>query len=195
MRKATIERKTNETDISLTLDLEGSGSAEIATGCGFLDHMLTLFAPHGRFDLALKCEGDRWVDYHHTVEDVGIALGEAFKAALGDKAGITRYGSFLLPMDEALVLCAADLSGRAYLAWNVTLPAEKVGDFDTELGEEFGLGFVRALGATVHLRQLDGKNTHHILEAVFKGMGRTLKEAVAIDPALAGALPSTKGLL
>ena len=195
MRQATIERKTNETDISLALTLEGSGSAEIATGCGFLDHMLPLFAHHGRFDLTLKCEGDRWVDYHHTVEDVGIALGEAFKAALGDKAGIVRYGSFLLPMDEALILCAADLSGRAHLAWNVTLPAAKVGDFDTELGEEFWLGFVRALGATVHLRQLDGKNTHHILEAVFKGMGRTLKEAVAIDPALAGALPSTKGML
>lgn len=195
MRTAEIKRTTKETDIHLRLCLDGSGSADVSTGCGFLDHMLTLFAHHGRFDLFLRCTGDVQVDYHHTTEDIGIALGETFRTALGSKAGINRYGSFLLPMDESLVLCALDLSGRAHLSYDAAVPAEKVGDFDTELAEEFWLGFVRAAAATLHIRQLAGKNSHHILEAIFKGTARALRIAVTIAPENGGAIPSTKGLL
>ena len=195
MRTATIQRDTKETQISLTLDLDGTGKADIDTGCGFLNHMLELFARHGDLDLTVKCHGDVEVDYHHTTEDIGIALGQAFTAALGDKRGITRYGQFLLPMDETLVLCACDLSGRDYLGWAVELPAEKVGDFDTELAKEFWLGFVRNCPASIHIRQMAGENTHHILEAIFKGMGRTLKMAVAMDEKHLGEIPSTKGVL
>lgn len=195
MRSAEISRTTAETDIRIRLNLDGTGKTEIATGCGFLDHMLTLFGRHGRFDLAVSCQGDTQVDYHHTVEDIGIVLGQAFAHALGDKRGITRYGSMLLPMDETLVLCAVDLSGRATLRYHMQIPAQKVGDFDTELGEEFFLGFVRAAAATVHLRQLDGTNSHHILEAAFKAFGRALRQAVSIDAAAADEIPSTKGSL
>ncbi len=195
MRTAQIERETQETWISLELNLDGTGQGEINSGCGFLNHMLELFARHGDFDLKLQCRGDLDVDAHHTVEDIGICLGRAFTQALGDKRGICRYGQFLLPMDEALVLCAADLSGRDYLSWAVELPAHKVGDFDTELAKEFWLAFVRNCPASVHLRQLAGENTHHILEAVFKGMGRTLKMAVALDPRHSDEIPSTKGVL
>jgi imidazoleglycerol-phosphate dehydratase len=195
MRTAEIKRDTRETQIALSLDLDGRGRAEIHTGVGFLDHMLELFAHHGDFDLSVTCRGDTQVDGHHTVEDVGIVLGQAFTQALGDKRGIVRYGQFLLPMDETLVLCAADLSGRDWLGWAVELPSPKVGDFDTELAKEFWLGFVRACPGSIHIRQMAGENTHHILEAVFKGMGRTLKMAAAIDPRHAGEIPSTKGLL
>lgn len=195
MRQATLSRKTAETDIQLSLALDGSGSAEISTGCGFLDHMLTLFAKHGSFDLILCCKGDTHVDYHHTTEDVGIALGRAFADALGDKRGVTRYGSFLLPMDEALVLVALDLSGRACLNYGLSIPAQKVGDFDTELAREFFLGLCRSMGLTLHITQLAGVNSHHILEAAFKGLGRALRQAVAIDERNAGAIPSTKGTL
>ena len=195
MRRSTVKRKTAETEIELTLDLDGSGKSQIDSGCGFLDHMLTLFAGHGRFDLTLTCRGDTQVDYHHSVEDIGIALGQAFAEALGDKRGITRYGSMLLPMDEALVLCAADLSGRAMLRYALERPTAKVGDFDTELAEEFFWGFVRSAAATVHLRQLDGTNTHHILEAAFKAFGRAMRQAVRLDPELSGEVPSTKGVL
>ena len=195
MRTAAISRETKETAIALQLNLDGSGKAEVKSGCGFLDHMLTLFARHGDFDLELTCKGDTEVDYHHTVEDIGIALGQAFTAALGEKRGINRYGQFLLPRDETLVLCACDLSGRDYLGWAVTLPAPKVGDFDTELAKEFWLGFVRNCPASIHIREMCGENTHHILEAVFKGMGRCLKEAVALDPKHLGEVPSTKGVL
>ena len=195
MRSASIERKTSETNITLTLNLDGTGKTEIATGVGFLDHMLTLFARHGRFDLAVTCAGDTHVDDHHTVEDIAIVLGSALAEALGNKAGITRYGSFLLPMDEALVLCALDISGRATLRYGLNPPSQKVGTFDTELVEEFFMGFTRAAGVTLHLRQLDGTNSHHILEAAFKGFGRALHQAVAIDPALNGEIPSTKGVI
>ncbi len=195
MRPATLERNTAETKISLTLDLDGTGAGKIDTGCGFLDHMLTLFARHGDFDLTLTCRGDTQVDDHHTVEDVGIVLGQAFTKALGDKRGIRRYGQSLLPMDETLVLVGCDLSGRDYLGWSVTLPAAKVGTFDTELAKEFWLGFVRNCPGALHFHQLAGENTHHILEACFKGAGRALKEAVAPDEKHAGEIPSTKGLL
>ncbi|SFO98055.1 imidazoleglycerol-phosphate dehydratase [Oscillibacter sp. PC13] len=195
MRTATIARDTNETKIRLKLNLDGTGKTEISTGAGFLDHMLTLFARHGDFDLDLTCSGDTQVDDHHTVEDIGIALGQAFAQALRDKRGITRYGQFLLPMDETLVLCAADLSGRDYLGWAVELPAAKVGTFDTELAKEFWLGFVRNCPASIHIREMAGENTHHILEAVFKGMGRTLKEAVTLDEKHLNDIPSTKGTL
>ena len=195
MRTASIKRDTKETQIELALDLDGTGTGSIATGCGFLDHMLTLFARHGDFDLSVTCQGDTQVDYHHTVEDIGICLGKAFTQALGDKRGITRYGQFLLPMDETLVLCACDLSGRDYLGWSVDLPTAKVGDFDTELAKEFWLAFVRCCPASIHIRELAGENTHHILEAVFKGMGRALKEAVAPDAKHLDEIPSTKGTL
>ncbi len=195
MRSATIKRDTKETQIVLSLELDGTGKAETATGCGFLDHMLTLFARHGDFDLQVTCHGDTQVDYHHSVEDIGICLGQAFTQALGDKRGITRYGQFLLPMDETLVLCACDLSGRDYLGWAVDLPSAKVGDFDTELAKEFWLAFVRACPASIHIRELAGENTHHILEAVFKGMGRTLHGAVSLDEKHLNEIPSTKGLL
>ena len=195
MRTANIKRDTKETQIELRLCLDGTGKSEIATGCGFLDHMLELFARHGDFDLTVSCQGDTKVDYHHTTEDIGICLGKAFTEALGDKRGITRYGQFLLPMDETLVLCAADLSGRDYLGWTVDLPAQKVGDFDTELAQEFWLGFVRNCPSSIHIRQMAGENTHHILEAVFKGMGRTLKMAAALDEKHLNDIPSTKGTL
>ena len=195
MRSAEITRTTNETDIRLVLALDGAGNGEIATGCGFLDHMLTLFAKHGRFDLSVSCRGDTQVDYHHTTEDIGIALGQAFKAALGDKRGINRYGSFLLPMDEALIQCAVDLSGRCYLYYKAETPTEKVGDFDTELAEEFFWGFVRASESTLHIRKLEGVNSHHIIEGVFKCAARALRQAVSVDPDAAGEIPSTKGVL
>ena len=195
MRTATIKRDTRETQIELTLNLDGTGKASIASGCGFLDHMLELFARHGDIDLSVKCNGDTHVDYHHSVEDIGICLGKAFTEALGDKRGITRYGQFLLPMDETLVLCACDLSGRDYLGWGVELLSMTVGDFDTELAEEFWLAFVRNCPASIHIRQMAGKNTHHILEAIFKGMGRTLKMAVAMDEKHLNEIPSTKGTL
>lgn len=195
MRNATVTRKTAETDITLALNLDGSGEVSVATGVGFLDHMLTLFARHGRFDLILSCRGDNYVDDHHSTEDIGIALGAAFAEALGEKRGVNRYGSMLLPMDEALVLVAADLSGRSTLRYGLELPAQKVGAFDTELVEEFFLAFTRTAGVTLHLRQLDGSNTHHIIEAAFKGFGRALRQAVAFDPDSAGEIPSTKGVL
>lgn len=195
MRTASIQRDTKETRIALTLDLDGTGKASIASGCGFLDHMLELFARHGDFDLSVTCHGDTQVDYHHSVEDIGICLGKAFTQALGDKRGITRYGQFLMPMDETLILCACDLSGRDYLGWAVELPSMTVGDFDTELAKEFWLAFVRNCPASIHIRQMAGENTHHILEAVFKGMGRTLKMSVAVDPKHANEIPSTKGVL
>ena len=195
MRTAQIRRDTAETKIDLTLTLEGAGAAQIDTGCGFLDHMLTLFARHGGFDLACRCAGDTQVDYHHTVEDVGIALGAAFRQALGEMRGITRYGNFLLPMDESLVLVAVDFSGRAGCWCSLALPTSRVGDFDTELGEEFFQGFARAAAATIHLKKLAGRNSHHILEAAFKGFGRALRQAVSLDERAAGQIPSTKGVL
>lgn len=195
MRRAEILRKTGETDVRLTIDLDGRGIYENKTGVGFLDHMLDLFARHGRFDLTVRCEGDVWVDDHHTVEDVGIALGTALKQALGDMRGIVRYGSMLLPMDEALVLCAVDISGRPALGWVMEIPAEKVGTFDTELVKEFWLAVTRTLGASIHFRQLAGENSHHIIEAMFKGAGRALGQAAAIDPRYADEIPSTKGTL
>lgn len=195
MREAVIERKTAETDIYLKLNLDGSGISEIATGCGFLDHMLTLFSKHGRFDLTVRCQGDTWVDDHHTVEDVGIALGQAFFQALGDKKGICRYGDTTLAMDESLILTAVDISGRACLGYALQIPTQKVGTFDTELTEEFFLGFVRNSHMTLHLRQLAGTNSHHIIEGTFKSVGRSLRKAVAIDRAFADDVPSTKGVL
>jgi imidazoleglycerol-phosphate dehydratase len=195
MRTATIARKTSETYITLSLTLDGTGKADARTGVGFLDHMLTLFARHGRFDLSVTCQGDNQVDDHHSVEDIAIALGQALAQALGDKRGIVRYGNMLLPMDEALVLCAVDISGRSCLRYGLTVPAQKVGTFDTELVEEFFTALTRAAGITLHLRQLDGTNTHHIIEAAFKGFGRALGQAVSIDPAAANEIPSTKGVL
>ena len=195
MRTAQIARDTNETSIRLTLELDGAGTSKVDSGCGFLNHMLTLLAAHGRFDLEVSCKGDTDVDDHHTVEDIGICLGQAFTKALGDRRGITRYGQSLLPMDETLVLCGVDLSGRDYLGWGLTLPAQKVGTFDTELAKEFWLGFVRQCPCALHFRQLAGENTHHILEAAFKGAGRALRMAVSLDPALNGQIPSTKGTL
>ena len=195
MRRAEIERKTKETDIKLKLDVDGTGKSDVKTGCGFLDHMLTLFASHGRFDLILTCNGDTEVDDHHTVEDVGIALGEAFFKALGDKAGITRYGSTILPMDEALILSAVDFSGRDYLGFDLFIPTEKVGTFDTELVEEFWLAFVRNAKVTLHFLQFAGENSHHIIEGAFKSAARSFKDAVKVDASLGGAIPSTKGVL
>ena len=195
MRNAVIERKTKETDIKLALELDGTGKSEIDTGVGFLDHMLTLFAAHGRFDLSVTCRGDVRVDGHHTPEDVGIALGEAFAQALGDKRGICRYGDITLPMDEALILAAVDLSGRDYLGYALSLPSCKVGDFDTELVEEFWFGFARRAGLSLHLRRLAGHNTHHIIEGAFKAAARALAKAVAIDQSAPDVIPSTKGVL
>lgn len=195
MRTSEIVRNTAETQITLKLDLDGTGKSSIDTGVGFLDHMLTLFAKHGRFDLDVVCKGDLNVDAHHTTEDIGIALGTAFAEALGDKKGIVRYGSTILPMDEALILSAVDLSGRAFLAYDCTFKAPKVGDFDTELGEEFWYGFTRKAELNLHIRQLAGTNAHHILEGTFKSVARSLKDAVAIDPAYKDEIPSTKGVL
>ena len=194
-RTAEITRDTKETQIKLSLNLDGTGRSDIQTGCGFLDHMLELFTRHGDFDITLTCHGDTQVDYHHTTEDIGIVLGQAFTKALGDKRGIIRYGQFLLPMDETLVLCAVDLSGRDCLVWAVDLPTAKVGDFDTELAKEFWLGFVRNCPCALHIRQMSGENTHHILEAAFKGAGRALRMAVDMDPRHRGEIPSTKGVL
>lgn len=195
MRQTTVTRKTAETDISLTLDLDGSGIATVDSGCGFLDHMLTLFAKHGGFDLTLTCKGDTKVDDHHTVEDIGICLGKALVDALGDKRGINRYGFFILPMDEALILTSLDLSGRSTLCCELELPAQKVGTFDTELVEEFFAALTRSAEMTLHIKQLAGKNTHHIIEGTFKSFARSLKAAVAIDEKNADTIPSTKGSL
>lgn len=195
MRKAEIARKTNETDIKLTLELDGTGKSEISTGCGFLDHMLTLFARHGRFDMSVSCKGDRYVDFHHTVEDIGIVLGDAFRKALGDMRGIVRYGSMILPMDEALIMTAVDISGRPHLSYGLDIPAQKVGEFDTELTEEFFLGFVRHAGMTLHIKQLAGTNSHHIIEGAFKSAARSLAAAVKIEEAYKNEIPSTKGVL
>ncbi|MGN0544558.1 MAG: imidazoleglycerol-phosphate dehydratase HisB [Acutalibacteraceae bacterium] len=195
MRSAEISRKTAETDITLSLSLDGKGSSEINTGCGFLDHMLTLFARHGRFDLTVFCKGDTQIDYHHTVEDIGIALGQAFRRSLGDKKGIVRYGDTLLPMDESLILTAVDISGRGGCFFALDIPTQKVGDFDTELCEEFWTAFAREAGVTLHIRQLAGYNSHHIIEGAFKSAARSLKTAAAIDPAFADEVPSTKGVL
>ncbi len=195
MRNAYTERKTAETDIKLSLELDGSGKSDIDTGCGFLNHMLTLFASHGRFDLTVKCKGDTNVDYHHTTEDIGIALGQAFSDALGDKKGICRYGFMILPMDEALVLSAVDISGRVYLNFNAEFNTEKIGDFDTELVKEFFYGFVRSAAVTLHIKMFEGGNSHHLAEAIFKGTARALRQAVSIDQSYKNEIPSTKGTL
>ena len=195
MRTSEIIRNTAETDIKLKLNIDGCGNCEIATGCGFLDHMLTLFARHGRFDLTVKCSGDTYVDYHHTVEDIGIALGSAFSEALSDMKGIKRYADIILPMDESLILEAIDISGRSYLQFDAEIPTQKVGDFDTELCEEFFLGFVRKAGVTLHIKKLSGSNSHHIIEGMFKAFGRIMKEACAIDEKYKDEIPSTKGML
>ena len=195
MRTAKLNRRTAETEIALTLDLDGVGTSQVDTGCGFLDHMLTLFARHGRFDLQVSCKGDTYVDDHHTVEDIGICLGDAFARTLGEKRGIRRYGSTILPMDEALILTAVDSSGRGMLCYEMHIPTEKVGTFDTELTEEFLLAFTRRSGMTLHVRQLAGTNSHHIIEGMFKSLARTLREAVSIDPDFADEIPSTKGVL
>lgn len=195
MRTAKLRRTTGETDVAVVLDLDGTGKSEISTGCGFLDHMLTLFARHGRFDLTVQAKGDTWVDDHHTVEDVGIVLGGAFAQALGEKRGVTRYGSTILPMDEALILTAVDLSGRGLLCYDLAIPTEKVGAFDTQLTGEFFAAFARRADLTLHVKQLAGTNSHHIIEGAFKSLARSLRTAVAIDPAAAGEVPSTKGVL
>ena len=195
MRTSEISRVTAETDIKLSLDLDGRGASDIDTGVGFLDHMLTLFAKHARFDLYVQAKGDNYVDDHHTVEDVGIVLGQAFAEAVGDKKGICRFGDCILPMDEALILCAVDISGRDYLGYALEIPTEKVGTFDTELAEEFWISFARNARVTLHLRQLAGSNSHHIIEGAFKAVARALRNAVSIDSAYADEVPSTKGLL
>ncbi len=195
MRVAEIKRKTAETDIEMSINLDGEGKADISTGCGFLDHMLTLFAHHSRFDLTVKATGDTYVDYHHTVEDIGIALGSLLLSALGEKKGITRYGNMILPMDEALILAAVDISGRAHLAYGLDIPSYKVGNFDTELCEEFFISLCRNALITLHIKQLAGTNSHHIIEGAFKAVARALSAAVKIDPALDGKVPSTKGVL
>ena len=195
MRQAEIKRTTKETDICLKLELDGTGKSSIESGVGFLDHMLTLFAKHGRFDLDLVCRGDVEVDYHHSVEDIGICLGEAFLKALGDKKGIRRYGDCILPMDEALILSAVDISGRALLSYEAKIRAKKVGTFDTELAEEFWAAFARAAKLTLHIKQISGRNSHHIIEGQFKSAARSLRQAVSVDPELAGEIPSTKGML
>ena len=195
MRNASIHRQTAETDIRLTLSLEGRGDCQTQSGCGFLDHMLQLMARHGRFDLQVACRGDTWVDDHHTGEDGGIARGQAFGKALGDRRGVRRYGQRLLPMDEALVLAAVDLSGRGFLAMDLALPCAKVGTFDTELVREFFQAVAREAGLTLHLRLISGLNTHHIIEAAFKGFGQAMREACSLDPQHPDDIPSTKGTL
>ncbi len=195
MRIAEINRKTNETDISLKLNIDGTGKSEINSGCGFLDHMFTLLSRHARFDLELTCNGDTGVDYHHTAEDIGIVLGDALRQALGSMKGIKRYGSCILPMDETLILSALDISGRSLLSYGLDIPTEKVGDFDTELVEEFFLAFTRHADITLHINQLSGKNSHHIIEGTFKSVARALKTAVSIDEAFKNEIPSTKGVL
>lgn len=195
MRKGYVARKTAETDITLSLCLDGVGSSNVQTGCGFLDHMLTLFAKHARYDLVVDCKGDTNVDYHHTVEDVGICLGKALLDALGDKKGIVRYGDKILPMDESLILCAVDISGRDYLGYALDIPSYRVGDFDTELCEEFFKAFTREAKLTLHIRQLAGTNSHHIMEGAFKCVARALSQATAIDEKFKDDVPSTKGSL
>ena len=195
MRSTQISRNTNETRISLELNIDGTGKNAIKTGCGFLDHMLTLFASHGKFDLEISCEGDSYVDFHHSVEDIGICLGKAFSQALTDKRGLTRYGSFILPMDEALILTAIDFSGRAYLNWDMNILPQKVGDFDTELAQEFWLGFSRNSQSTIHFKQLAGSNAHHIIEGAFKSIAHSIRLAVKIDPDFINDIPSTKGII
>lgn len=195
MRSATVSRKTGETDVFISLELDGTGKGEIATGVGFLDHMLTLFSRHGRFDLTVKCIGDTNVDDHHSTEDIGIALGEAFQKALGDKRGIKRYGDITLPMDEALVLCAVDISGRGMLCFTADFPTEKIGTFDTELFEDFFISLASNAGFTLHIKQLDGRNSHHIAEGMFKALARALRTAVSIDEDAKDEIPSTKGVL
>lgn len=195
MRIAEIKRTTAETDISLSLNLDGNGKSDINTDCGFLDHCLTLFAHHSGFDLSVSCKGDTYIDDHHTVEDIAICLGEAFKKAIGDKRGIVRYGNMLLPMDEALILCAIDISGRGHLNYDLDIPSQKVGTFDTELTEEFYLGFIRKADITLHIKQLDGKNSHHIIEGSFKAFARALKQAASIDEKNKDEIPSSKGVL
>ena len=195
MRQAEISRKTNETDIKLKLNLDGNGVSKIDTGCGFLNHMLELFARHSRYDLEVYCKGDTQVDYHHTTEDIAIVLGKAFNEALGDKKGIYRYGDIILPMDEALILCAVDVSGRGESYYDLKIPAYKVGDFDTELVEEFLRGFARDAGVTLHTKQMAGVNSHHIIEGAFKALGRALAKATAINERYKNEVPSTKGVL
>ena len=195
MRNGYIQRKTAETDITLKLELDGSGKSKINTGCGFMDHMLTLFAAHGGFDLEVECRGDVQVDYHHSVEDIGICLGKAFDQALGERRGINRYGSMLLPMDEALVMCALDISGRSFLVYDLQIPTEKVGDFDTELVEEFLIAFTRQAGITLHIKKLAGTNSHHIIEGAFKALARALSSATTVNEKKANDIPSTKGVL
>lgn len=195
MREAEIIRRTAETDIRLQLSLDGTGKSEIDTGCGFMNHMLTLFAKHGRFDLTVKCVGDTDVDDHHSVEDIGICLGQAFAEALQDMGGIRRYAHIILPMDEALMLLAVDVSGRAHLSFDAEIPTQKIGTFDTELVKEFWLGFVRKANVTLHIKKLAGENSHHIVEGMFKAAGRCLSAACAVDPSLNGEIPSTKGVL
>lgn len=195
MRQSEIKRTTKETDIYLSLKLDGTGKCEIDTGCGFLNHMLTLFASHGRFDLSVKCRGDYDVDYHHTVEDVGICLGLAFREALGSKKGINRYGNMILPMDEALVMTAVDFSGRVFLVWDIEINAQKVGDFDTELAEEFWRAFAGNSLCTIHFRQFSGRNAHHIIECSFKSAAHSISQAVRINPEYADEIPSTKGVI
>lgn len=195
MRTSSITRTTKETDITLSINLDGSGASTIDSGCGFLDHMLTLFASHGRFDLNVTCKGDTQVDDHHTVEDIGIALGTVFAQALGDKKGIRRYGDCILPMDESLILSAVDLSGRCGLYMDMPIPTEKVGTFDTELVQEFWLGFTRNCACSLHIRKLAGDNSHHIIEGAFKSVARSLREAVSVDEKFANEVPSTKGVL
>ncbi len=195
MRKAEIKRKTNETDISLMLNIDGKGESKINSGCGFLDHMLTLFARHARFDLTVECKGDTAVDFHHTTEDIAIVLGDALKKALSDMKGIIRYGSFMLPMDETLVMAALDISGRSYLSYDLEIPAQKVGEFDTELVEEFFNAFVRHSEITLHIKHFSGTNSHHIIEATFKAVARALSAAVEIDEQYKDEIPSTKGVL
>ncbi len=195
MRQIEIKRQTGETKIELILNLDGKGESNVKSGCGFMDHMLTLFAKHGRFDLTLECVGDTHVDYHHSVEDIGIALGQAFDKALSDKKGIVRYGNMILPMDEALILSAVDLSGRCYLGYDVKIPTEKVGDFDTELVEEFFMGFTREAKCNLHIKMFEGTNSHHIIEGIFKCVARSLKDAVKIEKGFENEVPSTKGVL
>ena len=195
MRKIDIKRETYETKINLSLEIDGKGKSSCDTGCGFLNHMLTLFAKHGMFDLEVKCDGDTDVDYHHTVEDIGICLGRAFRETLGDKIGIKRYGDIILPMDETLIMAAVDISGRSGVYSDLSIPTEKVGDFDTELCKEFYIPFAREAGITLHIRQIAGENSHHIIEGVFKAVGRVMREACSIDERAKDQMPSTKGML
>ena len=195
MRTAEITRKTNETNINLSLNLDGSGVYSVNTGCGFLDHMIELFSKHSRIDINITCKGDTQVDFHHTAEDVGIALGEAIKTAAGNKAGIKRYGHVILPMDESLILAAVDFGGRAYLGFDAEIPSPKVGEFDTELVEEFFAAFTRSAELNLHIKKLDGRNSHHIIEGIFKAVARALAIAIEIDPKLCGEIPSTKGVI